>query len=285
MDFDFNSLWLYVTILLATYALFKYYSVSRKRKTLERWTERSKQGKVILHGMYGNSEVLPTPSPFVLKLETYLRLVNIPYELDKVDIWGPKGKTPWISYDGKHLADSQFIVEFLSNEFGKQLSSKYSMKDRAVGTMARVMVEEHLYWAGVMWRFAFGGKDTFQMVLNGKKSFLQWLIFSLIAPQMRSMAWSQGVGRHSEAEIKSIMLNDLRAISAILGQNKFLLGEDPSEDDCSVFAGLASAVFATNSPVEQELNGELNNIREYSYRMKDLLWPDWESQKTKVKHS
>ncbi|ODN05847.1 hypothetical protein Ocin01_00866 [Orchesella cincta] len=250
-----------------------------------KWREQSKQGKVILHGMYGNSDVLPTPSPFVLKLETYLRLTKIPYEVDKVDFWGPKGKTPWISYEGEHLADSQFITEFLSRKFGKQLANKYSIKERAIGTMTRVMVEEHLYWAGVMWRFAFGGKDTFQKVLRGEKSFIQWLIFRLIAPQMRSSAWSQGVGRHNETEIKAIMLNDLRAISTVLGQNKFLLGEEPCEDDCSVFAGLASAVFSTNSPLEKELNDELSNLKEYCYRMKDLLWPDWESHMNKLKQN
>jgi len=33
--------------------------------------------------------------------------------MDSVDIWGPKGKTPWISINGQHIPDSQFIVEFL----------------------------------------------------------------------------------------------------------------------------------------------------------------------------
>jgi len=156
------------------------------------------------------------------------------------------------------------------------------MKERAIGTMARVMVEEHLYWyasflydyprlyskneivcnfiqrAGVMWRFAFGGKDTLQQVSSGEKKFSQWLTFHFIAPHMRSMAKSQGVGRYTETEVKSIMLNDLKAISAILGQNKFLLGEDPIEDDCAVFAGLASAVFTENSPVQNELNSKMS---------------------------
>lgn len=68
----------------------------------------------MLHGMYGNSKYLPSVSPFVLKLETYLRFAKLPYEVDKVDIWGPKDKTPWVSYDGQLLADSQFIIELLA---------------------------------------------------------------------------------------------------------------------------------------------------------------------------
>lgn len=38
----------------------------------------------------------------------------------KSDIWGPKGKTPWISLNGHHMGDSQLIIEFLKTyEFFK----------------------------------------------------------------------------------------------------------------------------------------------------------------------
>lgn len=107
-----------------------------------------------------------------------------------------------------------------------------------------------------MWRFAFGGKDTFQDVREGKKSFAQWMIFSVIAPSMKSMAWSQGIGRHSESEMIELMMKDLRALSTVLGNNKFFLGDQPSEDDCSIFGGLASAVFVPNSPIKRELDGK-----------------------------
>lgn len=80
--------------------------------TRNKWTDKSK-GKLILHGMFGNSDFLPSVSPFVLKLETFLRFANIPYETDKSDMWGPKGKTPWISLNGHHIGDSQLIIEFL----------------------------------------------------------------------------------------------------------------------------------------------------------------------------
>lgn len=63
--------------------------------------------------MYGG-KVGPSVSPFVIKLETYLRLAKIPYQVDKGDIWGPKGKTPWITYNGVHMGDSQIIIKFLS---------------------------------------------------------------------------------------------------------------------------------------------------------------------------
>lgn len=52
-------------------------------------------------------------SPYGLKLDTYLRMSKIPYELDTEDVTGPKGKLPWITDNGTHVADSQFCVEYL----------------------------------------------------------------------------------------------------------------------------------------------------------------------------
>ena len=37
--------------------------------------------KVVLHQFSRSSTVTPSPSPFVLKLETYLRMAKIPYEV------------------------------------------------------------------------------------------------------------------------------------------------------------------------------------------------------------
>ena len=53
---------------------------------------------------------LPNPSPFCMKLEVFLRLAEIPYE---VVTWpdprkAPKGKLPFIEHEGTRIADSHF---------------------------------------------------------------------------------------------------------------------------------------------------------------------------------
>lgn len=45
------------------------------------------QDKVILH-QFNKGGVTPSPSPFVLKLETYLRMAGIPYEVIKIILEG-----------------------------------------------------------------------------------------------------------------------------------------------------------------------------------------------------
>jgi glutathione S-transferase len=55
-------------------------------------------------------------SPFALKLETWLRLAGLPYELvpTRNPGQGPKGKLPFIvDDDGTVVADSSLIIEHL----------------------------------------------------------------------------------------------------------------------------------------------------------------------------
>jgi glutathione S-transferase len=55
---------------------------------------------------------LPNASPFCMKLETYLRMANLPHQVvyeDKMDK-APKGKMPYIVDQGKKLGDSNLIL-------------------------------------------------------------------------------------------------------------------------------------------------------------------------------
>lgn len=59
---------------------------------------------------------------------------------------GPKGKVPWITLNGKDYADSQLIMEYLSDFFKKDFSRDLSQEQKAIATSLRIMAEEHLYW-------------------------------------------------------------------------------------------------------------------------------------------
>ena len=95
-----------------------------------------------------------------------------------------------------------------------------------------------------MWKFAFDGKHTFRNVLNKTITFKEWLIFRFIASSLKSQAWAQGIGRHDQNEINQFIVDDLKTLSAILGENKYILGDTPCEDDCAVFGSIAGLVFS-----------------------------------------
>ena len=120
---------------------------------------------VILH-QFPRGRLTPSTSPFVMKLETYLRMADIKYEVILNFNWsqlrsifiyfllqpefkkwfGPTGKAPWISLNGEHMGDSQLIMEFLAKKFNKNFSSHLSPEELAVATSMRIMAEEHLVW-------------------------------------------------------------------------------------------------------------------------------------------
>jgi len=68
---------------------------------------------------------LPTPSPYALKLETWLRMVDIPYEIEIVTrtINSPKQTVPYIGDAGELIADTGFIIEYLERKHGLDLDA------------------------------------------------------------------------------------------------------------------------------------------------------------------
>lgn len=62
----------------------------------------------------------------------------------------PKGKVPWITLNGLTIGDSQFIIEYLSKTFDKDLSKNLSEKERAIERAFLKLTEESLSWFVIM---------------------------------------------------------------------------------------------------------------------------------------
>lgn len=82
-----------------------------KAERREAWNKAGKD-VVVLHQM-DRSRLCPNPSPFPLKFETYLRMANIEYISDFTEPMSTKHKTPWMTINGKDVADSQIGLEYL----------------------------------------------------------------------------------------------------------------------------------------------------------------------------
>ena len=53
---------------------------------------------------------------------------------------------PFITYNGEDIADSDFIIEYLSSKLNKDLSKNHSAKDLGVARAFSKMTEESLFW-------------------------------------------------------------------------------------------------------------------------------------------
>ena len=103
------------------------------------------QDRVILH-QFPRFGPVPNLSPSCLKLETYLRMVKIPYKCSFAREASSKGKMPWIEYKGQQIADSNFCVEFLCKEFGVDVDDHLTVEQKGMARAIRVMLEENTYW-------------------------------------------------------------------------------------------------------------------------------------------
>jgi len=223
---------------------------------------------------FPSGKTIPNPSPFVLKVETYLRMAKVPYEIDTKKPTGPTGKSPWISLNGQNVGDSHLIIEFLKKKFGKNLNGSYTQEQIGVSTAVRIMLEEHFYWGVVLWRFHYGNDETLTKVMNLPPV---WIVRLIVGRKVLKSAQGQGLGRHSKEDLLSITSSNLRAVSHILGDKKFILGEEPCENDAAIFGQLSQLIWGLpGSPYEKLIEDELPNIKQYCLRMKDTYWSDWD---------
>ncbi|XP_071154836.1 failed axon connections homolog [Mytilus edulis] len=109
---------------------------------------------VILHQI-GRGPYAPSMTPYAIKLETYLRMANIPYENVHSYTKSKKGKFPWIEYNGEEISDSEFCIEYLNDKLGIDLDKDFTAKDRGIARAYQKMLEENTYWAFAMDRWVY----------------------------------------------------------------------------------------------------------------------------------
>lgn len=130
---------IYILILLVVQAILVF------RKLRPKASRKARSGVVLLHQMPPNNRVLNV-SPPCLKLELYLRMCKIPYESEYSFKMSRKGKVPWIEYNSKSVADSNFIVRFLNEEFKVDPDAHLSVVEKSIAHSMLVTLEENTYW-------------------------------------------------------------------------------------------------------------------------------------------
>lgn len=99
-------------------------------------------GIVLLHS-FPPTKTIPNPSPFALKLQSFLRLTGIAYEDEFDRPLGPKQKAPWIEIDGNVISDSSLIIDYLTDHFKVTLDKHLSKEELALGRMVQSTFEEN----------------------------------------------------------------------------------------------------------------------------------------------
>ena len=194
---------------------------------------------------------LPDVSPFVTKIDCYLRMTGLPYELVKLpggDLTKtPKGKLPVIKDGDKTVADSDFIVQYLKRTYGESLDARLSPRDKAVAVAFGRMLEESFYWYLVQMRYR--RDEDFKIYDPVWVEFLDFVPpEARVAPVkefreriLHEFYWS-GKGRHTPEEVEQLAREEFDAILTYLGDKPYFMGEQPTSIDATLYAWLIHAM-------------------------------------------
>jgi glutathione S-transferase len=193
---------------------------------------------------YGPFFGLPDASPFVMKGEMLLKLSKLEYQANnKGFLRAPKGKLPYIDDNGTIVADTTLIRLHLELKHGIDFDSALSARERGIAWATEKMLEDHLYWVLVYWRwmkdenFAKGPANFFRRA----PAFIRPLIIWKVRGNVRRSLHAHGIGRHNEAEMTAMSDRAFEALSLLLGENKYLMGDAPCGADATAFAFIAGS--------------------------------------------
>ena len=183
-------------------------------------------------------------SPFVLKLETYLRLSGLDYKTSIISDprKAPKAKLPYIKDNGMTIADSSICIEHLKQAYGDPLGEKLSAEQHAIGHALKTMLEERTYWVLVhtRWMDPKFQHITLDAWFGSLPGIVRGFITGKIIKDMKKGMYAHGISRHTPEEIYAFGLKDLQAFEAVLGDKPYLFGDTPSEYDATGYGFLAN---------------------------------------------
>ena len=210
---------------------------------------------------FGEAWGLADPSPFCVKVESFLREANIAHEAVPFDprrsfAKAPKGKLPFIEdEDGTVVGDSSLIIARLSKQRGIDMDAPLGDRERSVSFAFRRMLDEHLYWVAVYSRWY--DEPGWTVVRSSFFARIPWPIRPFAVPLARRRIAralrAQGIGRHSREEIYALGSEDLQALSRLLGKDTyFFAAKQPTLLDLWAHAFVAEIVAPPiDSPLQR----------------------------------
>jgi hypothetical protein len=169
----------------------------------------------------------------------------------------------------------------LKNKYGDPLDGKLSAEQCAIMTAMQRLLEEHLYWVGMYARWQYTDENW---QINKKA------IFGGLSPVIRDIAaliyrrliiskqiYGQGIGRHNTNDIFQLGQIDLDAVSALLADKPYFMGDKPTSLDASAFGILLNTICTPIESPAKDYGLSLKNLPAYCDRMMMEFYPEFAS--------
>ena len=229
-----------------------------------------------LHG-FGPKLGLPDASPFVLKVDAYLRLADIPFEsvsgIDNVRK-APKSKLPFITDGDQVISDSAFIVQHLQKKHGVNLDADLTDEQKAIAFLVCATLEEKSYWCGLYYRWIddSGWRQTRSAFFGEMPAIMKLFVPAVVRRDVGKALHGQGTGRHSSDEILQIARESISSVATLLGSGPFLFGEKPCSADATLYGFLAQLTLAEIDTPINTMAAEYPNIKTYCESFKQRYY-------------
>jgi glutathione S-transferase len=228
--------------------------------------------------LYGFPPMFDTmsASPFVMKADIQLQMLGVTFDrrianLDSV----AKHKAPYVDDGGRIVEDSTFIRWHFEQKLNKDLDAGLPAEKRAIAWGMERMLEDHLHFIMLADRwlddanFEKGPGQFFAAVPEAARA----QVTGEIRATLHAALTRHGILRHSRAERMQLADNDIAAVSALLGDKPYLLGDHPTALDAIAYGELAAcATPFFNTPLVT-LVAKRENLAPYLKRVEARFFP------------
>ncbi len=221
---------------------------------------------------------IPNLSPFCCKLETYLRLNKIPYEvIESMPPKAPKGKLPFIEDGDKKIADSDLIIQHLIQTYGDKLDADLSPAQKATSFAMQRLLEDHLFWVTLYTRWQYSDENwqvNKKAIFHPFPPLIRDIVASVFRFLIRRQIYGQGIGRHTSEEIFQLGRNDLDALSDFLADKPYFMGDKPTSLDATAFGFLINTIDCPIESPVKEYACRKQNLDDYCQRIMSEYYPE-----------
>lgn len=220
---------------------------------------------------------VPNLSPFCAKLETWLRIAAIPYEVvDTPDPRkGPRGQLPYIEDGGTIVADTSLIIEHLIETRGVDPDARLDSTQRATARLVQRALEGHYTFVlAYTHLYRDEGLRHTRARFDPIPAIVRPFVARAVKGQIRKILWHQGVLRGPDDQIMKAAIRDWDAVISLMSDGPFFFGAEPTSLDAIVFATLASTIL---TPIESPIRGHLSSqpaVVAYAERVRGRLFPE-----------
>lgn len=224
---------------------------------------------------------VPDVSMFVVRVESFLRLIGEPYVKVMSTTGGsenPRGKMPFANLRGTMVDDSDRILRALVQMFpDKSPDAGLSDEQLALAQLVRSSLTHDLYFVQLYEGFQTeAGLARFARSLSGAvPALLVPVIARLASVSQQANLWGQGTGRLPPAEVATRGRNCLRTYATLLQGKQFLLGGNkPTSIDSDLYSFLGPLFFRNPTPAwAAEVVTANPHLLAYTERMRSMLYP------------